>query len=60
RAAEAGEAFDAGHTIAGNRLRMEGQVRVDPAKGMNWQLSFWNRLVVRLLTWPLMLRYGYR
>jgi len=60
RAAEAGEAFDTGHTIAGNRLRMQGKVRVEPGKGMKWRLSFWNRLVVRLLTWPLMLRYGYR
>ncbi len=59
-AAGAGKEFKVGHNIAGNRLRMNGKIRIEPAKGMKWKLSFWHRLVVRIFAWPLMLRYHYR
>jgi Sulfotransferase family len=52
--------LETNHIVAGNPLRLEGkslELRLDDA----WHISMDRRqeLVVLLLTWPLLLRYGY-
>ncbi len=54
-----GEAFSTGHTIAGNRVRMEGEVRLRPREGWRNGLEDRDRRLFRLLAGPVMRRYGY-
>ena len=55
-----GEAFSVGHNIGGNRIRHEGAVRLDPSKERTREaLPRWAELLVLVLCWSLMRRYGY-
>jgi hypothetical protein len=57
----AGEAVQVGHNVGGNSLRMEDDVRIQPASG-KWkgELSTREQEVTWLLTGWLMSRYGYK
>jgi Sulfotransferase family len=54
-----GDAMAAGHTIAGNRLRMQGSVRLSPDVEWKERMSSADRTVVRAIAGPLMSHYGY-
>jgi hypothetical protein len=55
-----GDLMSAGHNIAGNRLRMQGSVRLRPDFEWRGRLSGMDRATVWTLAWPLLLWYGYR
>ena len=57
---ESGEEFTAGHQVAGNRLRMQGSIRLRADTEWRERLAPRDRAVVRALAGPLMWRYGYR
>ena len=59
RAIYSGEPLKVGHTIAGNRLRMAGSIRLHP--DMEWvhKLSARDKSLVRTLAGWHMGRYGY-
>jgi hypothetical protein len=59
RVAEGGE-FSTRHKIAGNRLRMEGSVRLRRDTEWRERLSTRDRATVRAVAGSLMRRYGYR
>lgn len=49
-----------GHTVDGNPMRVDvGLVRLAPNERWITELSTFDRLVVAILTWPLLGRYGY-
>lgn len=54
-----GDAFTTGHIVAGNRIRMQDRVRLRPDVSWHDDLEDGDRRLFRLLTWPLMFRYGY-
>lgn len=54
-----GEAFSTGHTIAGNRVRMQGEVRLRSRGSWRDGLEDRDRRLFRLLAGPVMRRYGY-
>lgn len=54
-----GEAFSTGHTIAGNRVRMEGEVRLRSRGSWRDGLEDRDRRLFRFLAGPIMRRYGY-
>lgn len=51
--------YDVGHTIAGNRLRMAGNMKLRFDEAWKTRLSHRDRRTVEVLTGWLMLRYGY-
>jgi hypothetical protein len=55
----AGEPMAAGHTIAGNRVRMRGSVRLQADVEWRDRLSSSDRAVVTAIAGPLMSHYGY-
>lgn len=55
----AGEPFQVGHHIGGNRMRHERRIVLDPARDRIHDAPGWARPVVWLLCWPMMWRYGY-
>ncbi len=59
RALESGESFSVGHTVAGNRLRMAGQVRLKPDWDWIEQLPESDRRTCWRLSGWLMKRYDY-
>jgi hypothetical protein len=53
--------LQANHTVAGNPNRLEtGSVRVQVDAAWRQRLSMLQRLQVTAMTWPMLLRYGYR
>lgn len=48
-----------GHNIGGNRLRLEGSFVFDPNISSKRFLPSSYKILVRLITWPLMMVYGY-
>lgn len=58
--AAAGDAFATGHVIAGNRLRMQDEVRLRADRTWREKLGASDRRLFRLLAGPMMRRYGYR
>jgi len=60
RAVAAQRPMQIGHTIAGNRLRMSGEVRLRPDTEWISKLSDWDRRQCWALTGWLMRLYGYR
>jgi len=53
-------AFSTGHMLGGNPVRHEGKVAFDPSRQeRRAPLPLAVRLLVLLICWPLMLRYGY-
>ena len=59
RALESGESFSVGHTVAGNRLRMAGQVRLKPDWDWIERLPDSDRRTCWRLSGWLMKRYDY-
>jgi hypothetical protein len=57
---ESGEEFTSAHQVAGNRLRMQGAVRLRPDTEWRAGLGPRDRAAVRAIAGPLMWRYGYR
>lgn len=55
-----GEAFDVGHNIGGNHMRLSGTFVFDPGKAARKGLPLRFAVMTWLLTWPLLLAYGYR
>ncbi len=55
----AGEPFDVGHGIAGNRIRLTGPVTFRPSLDWRGELSAADGLVFRLIARGLARRYGY-
>ena len=54
------DAFSTGHMLGGNPVRHEGKVAFDPSRQeRRAPLPLPVRLLVLLICWPLMLRYGY-
>ncbi|MFP4643767.1 MAG: sulfotransferase [Spirochaetales bacterium] len=51
--------FDVGHNIGGNYMRKAGSFVLDPSKASREALPTRYRLMVHLLGWPLLWRYGY-
>ena len=60
RRAAARHAMPAGHTIAGNRVRMEGTVRLQRDDEWRERLAPADRATVAAIAGPLMRHYGYR
>ena len=56
----AGEPLTSGHKVAGNRLRMQGSIRLRPDTEWRGRLAPRDRATVRAVAGPLMWRYGYR
>jgi len=48
-----------GHNIGGNRMRLEGSFVFDPNISSERFLPSSYKILVRLISWPLMLIYGY-
>ncbi len=59
-AVEAGAALPLGHVASGNRMRLRGAFRFDPARRSARPLPRAYRRLATALTWPLMRPYGYR
>jgi len=59
RRVAAGEEMEVGHTIAGNRVRMQGRVQLSADVEWREHLPDRDRRLVQVLTAPLMLRFGY-
>jgi hypothetical protein len=59
RIIEQGRSMSIGHNTGGNRWRLAGRFRFDPQVGKKRDLPRHYRVMVRVLTWPLMLWYGY-
>ena len=59
RQIDEGEAFEPGHVVAGNRLRMKGPIRLK--MDTEWQSKMPNRQrrITSLICGPLLRRYGY-
>ncbi len=55
-----GEELSPGHTVAGNRLRMQGSVRLQPDTRWIEGMSATSRRLLWGLAWPWMRGYGYR
>jgi len=55
-----GESFAVGHNIGGNHMRLAGQFVFDPRKSGRSGLPKRYAVMAWLLTWPLLLAYGYR
>lgn len=55
----AGEAMEVGHTIAGNRLRMAGRVRLRPDTEWTYKLPLRDQRIFWVLAGWLMRQYGY-
>lgn len=56
----AGEPMTVGHNIAGNRLRMQGSVRLNPDFQWRSRLSRSDQVVIWSIAGPQMFWYGYR
>jgi len=54
-----GDSFEVGHNIGGNHMRMAGVFRFDPKKSARTGLPFRFALMAWLMTWPLLIAYGY-
>jgi hypothetical protein len=54
-----GGSFNSQHTIAGNRVRMEGSVRLKLDRDWESQISRCDRMICQALTGPLAKYYGY-
>ncbi len=49
-----------GHNIGGNRIRFEGNLRLDPnASSKRPQLPMWASMMTIIVCWPMMLKHGY-
>lgn len=55
-----GEKLYFGHTIAGNRVRMQGELRLKFDQEWRQHLSLRDRRVTEIISGPLMARYGYK
>jgi len=55
-----GEALKGGHQIAGNRLRMQEEIRLRPDTTWQKEMKPWSRRWLWLMTSPMMALYGYR
>jgi hypothetical protein len=58
-AVEAGATLPLGHVASGNRMRLQGTFRFDPARRSARPLPAAYRRLANALTWPLMRAYGY-
>lgn len=58
-AVQSGASLPLGHKLAGNRLLGTGGLRFDPSRASDRRLPFAYVILNRLITWPLMIRYGY-
>lgn len=54
------EAFDVGHNIGGNHMRLAGEFVFDPGKSRRKGLPIRYAIMAWLMTWPLLLAYGYK
>jgi len=59
RKIEGGEPLAVRHSLAGNRIRRQDEVRFNPTVGGQRRLPSKYALLVKAVCWPLMLRYGY-
>lgn len=59
RKVEKEEAFDIGHNIGGNYMRMAGSFVLDPKKASRSGLPKGYILMVNVICWPLLWAYGY-
>lgn len=57
---EGGEAFDFGHTVSGNRVRMTGSLRLRPDLAWTEEMPPEARKTVWRVSGPLMRSYGYK
>lgn len=59
RQVEEGEAFEPGHVVAGNRLRMNGPIRLRMDTEWQSKMPEGQRKIASLICGPLLRRYGY-
>lgn len=54
------EAFEVGHNIGGNHMRLAGRFVFDPKKSSRPGLPVRFAVMTWLMTWPLLIAYGYK
>ena len=59
RQIDTGEAFESGHVVAGNRLRMKGPIRLKMDTEWQSKMPDRQRRITSLICGPLLRRYGY-
>ncbi|HET6161171.1 MAG TPA: sulfotransferase [Dongiaceae bacterium] len=59
QAAEDGHVMQANHALSGNHLMHRGKIMFSPKKGLPRYLTTFDKAIVALCTFPLMIAYGY-